>query len=56
MKAVVAESLGKTVLKEVPVPQPGQGEVLVKVHACGVCHSDTAAIEGQMGYCPKHEL
>ncbi len=25
---------------DVPVPQPGQGEVLVKIEACGLCHSD----------------
>jgi D-arabinose 1-dehydrogenase-like Zn-dependent alcohol dehydrogenase len=50
MKAAVAESAGKSlVIKDVPVPEPEKGEILIKVHACGVCHSDTAAIEGQMG-------
>jgi D-arabinose 1-dehydrogenase-like Zn-dependent alcohol dehydrogenase len=50
MKAAVCEAAGKGLtLKEAPVPEPQQGEVLVKVHTCGVCHSDSMAIEGQMG-------
>ncbi|MGY8639452.1 alcohol dehydrogenase catalytic domain-containing protein, partial [Bradyrhizobium sp. 14AA] len=32
--------------EEVPVPQPGPGEVLVKVKACGVCHTDLHAASG----------
>ena len=38
-----------TPLKEVdlPVPQPGPGEVLVKVSACGVCHTELDEIEGR---------
>jgi D-arabinose 1-dehydrogenase-like Zn-dependent alcohol dehydrogenase len=33
-------------LVERELPQPGRGEVRVKVQACGVCHSDTVAKEG----------
>ena len=33
-------------LVEREVPQPGFGEALVRVHACGVCHSDMFAKEG----------
>ena len=33
-------------LVEREVPQPTRGEVLVKVEACGVCHSDVFAKEG----------
>jgi alcohol dehydrogenase/propanol-preferring alcohol dehydrogenase len=33
-------------LVEREVPEPGRGEVLVRVHACGVCHSDSMAKEG----------
>lgn len=37
----------KTVaLEDVPVPQPGPGEVLVKVAFCGICHSDLSLING----------
>lgn len=34
------------VLEYVPVPQPGPGEVLVKVAFCGICHSDLSLING----------
>jgi len=50
MKAAVADKVGSTlVVKEVPVPTAEKGQVLIKVHTCGVCHSDSAAIAGQMG-------
>jgi propanol-preferring alcohol dehydrogenase len=32
---------------DLPVPQPGEGEVLVKVSACGVCHTELDEIEGR---------
>jgi propanol-preferring alcohol dehydrogenase len=31
---------------EVPTPEPASGEVLVRVHACGVCHSDLHLADG----------
>ena len=31
---------GKLEIANVPIPTPGAGEVRIKVHACGVCHSD----------------
>lgn len=31
---------------EVPVAEPGPGQVLVEVHACGVCHTDLHACNG----------
>jgi len=33
-------------LVEREVPQPGPGEALVRVHACGICHSDSLTKEG----------
>ena len=47
MKAAVLRTIG-TLLKieTLPIPEPGPGEVLIKVHACGVCHSDLHAVEG----------
>ena len=33
-------------LEEVPVPQPGPGEVLIKVDACGICASDVKCFMG----------
>lgn len=47
MKAAVVRSFGKPlVIENVPVPEPGPGEVLVKVKACGVCHTDLHAASG----------
>jgi len=34
------------VVEDVPVPEPGPGEVLVKVAYCGICHSDVSLING----------
>jgi propanol-preferring alcohol dehydrogenase len=33
---------------EVPVPQPGPGDVLVRVSACGVCRTDLHVTEGEL--------
>jgi alcohol dehydrogenase, propanol-preferring len=35
-------------LEEVPDPVPGPGELLVRVRACGVCHTELDEIEGRM--------
>ncbi len=40
MKALLLESPGKAQLREVAPPEPGRGEILVRVAACGVCHTD----------------
>jgi alcohol dehydrogenase, propanol-preferring len=44
--AVADEPNAKLVIKEVPLKLPGQGEVLVKVKTCGVCHSDVSGLSG----------
>src|SRR4051794_11279812 len=47
MRAVqVSEPGGAFELVEREVPEPGRGEVLVRVQACGICHSDSYAKEG----------
>ncbi len=58
---VVTEPGGDFELQQRDVPEPGFGEVLVRVHACGVCHSDSFAKDG--GYpgvshpvVPGHEI
>jgi len=33
---------------EVPAPLPGEGEILVRVHACAVCRTDLHVIEGEL--------
>ncbi|HSD16274.1 MAG TPA: alcohol dehydrogenase AdhP [Thermomonas sp.] len=62
MKAAVVRAFGQPlVIEEVPVPRPGPGDVLVKIEACGVCHTDLHAAEGdwpvkpQPPFIPGHE-
>lgn len=35
-------------LADLPIPQPGPGEVLLRVSACGVCHTELDEIEGRL--------
>ena len=35
-------------LVELPVPTPGTGQVLLKVNACGVCHTDLHILDGEL--------
>lgn len=44
--AVVTQFNAPLELTQVPVPEPGPGQLLVRVHACGVCHTDLHAIHG----------
>ncbi len=46
-KAVQAREPGKLNLVELPIREPGPGQVRIRVEACGVCHSDAATVEGQ---------
>jgi propanol-preferring alcohol dehydrogenase len=47
MKAAVVRAFGKPLtIEELPVPSPGPGEVLVKIMATGVCHTDLHAADG----------
>src|SRR5574339_791780 len=46
-KAALCRELNKPlVVEDIAVDAPGRGEVLVKLGACGVCHSDLSAITG----------
>ncbi|MGW2383173.1 alcohol dehydrogenase catalytic domain-containing protein, partial [Streptomyces sp. NPDC001658] len=50
VRAVVALGKGAPVsLETIVVPDPGPGEALVKVEACGVCHTDLHYREGGIG-------
>src|SRR5262245_65407427 len=47
MRAAVVREFGKLLaIEEVAVPSPGPGEVLVKIVATGVCHTDLHAADG----------
>jgi 2-desacetyl-2-hydroxyethyl bacteriochlorophyllide A dehydrogenase len=49
MKALVLEEYNKLVYKDVPDPEPGENDVLVKVKACGICGSDVHGMDGSTG-------
>jgi len=46
MKAIVYEGPGKLVVKEVPKPQVGPNDALIKVRAAGICGSDLEMARG----------
>lgn len=47
VKAVIARAKGEPVeLVDIVVPDPGPGEAVVKIEACGVCHTDLHYREG----------
>uniref|UniRef100_A0A7S4GN50 alcohol dehydrogenase n=3 Tax=Sar TaxID=2698737 RepID=A0A7S4GN50_OXYMA len=53
MKAAVVEEFNKPVtVKTVPVPEPGPGQVLIKVIASGVCHTDLHVRDGDWSVKP----
>jgi propanol-preferring alcohol dehydrogenase len=63
MGAAIATAFGRPlVLSDIAVPVPGPGEVLVKVDACGVCHTDIHAVDGdwpvkpKLPFIPGHEV
>jgi len=54
MKAMLLESLGPVLqnskplrLAEIETPEPGADQVLIRVNACGVCHTELDEIEGR---------
>ena len=51
MKAAVLPSApGRMTIEEIPCPAPQAGEVLVKVQACGVCHTDLHVIKAEVAF------
>jgi alcohol dehydrogenase, propanol-preferring len=62
MRAMVLERPGSPlVLREVPVPRPGRGELLVEIGACAVCRTDLHVVDGELpdpkpSLIPGHEI
>jgi len=49
MRAMVLEAPGRALeLREVPAPEPGPGQVLLSVRACGVCRTDLHVLDGEL--------
>ena len=54
MKAAVVRAFKEPLsIEEVPVPVPGAGQILVKIAASGVCHTDLHAADGDWPVKPK---
>ncbi len=50
MRAHVITAHGSgAALQAIAIPTPGPGEILIRVAACGVCHSDIHAVDGRLG-------
>jgi alcohol dehydrogenase, propanol-preferring len=57
MKAAVAREFGAPLtIEELPTPVPGEGELLVRVEASGLCHTDIHACHGDWPVKPKLPL
>lgn len=62
MKAAIFKGPGKPLsLEEVPTPRPGPGEILIRVAATGICHTDLHLFDGEIvtppeGFVPGHEV
>jgi D-arabinose 1-dehydrogenase-like Zn-dependent alcohol dehydrogenase len=59
--AILKEAKGRLQIEDRAVPTPGYGEVLIKVHACGVCHGDLMVRNGEFPFVrypivPGHEV
>jgi propanol-preferring alcohol dehydrogenase len=49
MQAMILDAPGKPLrLAEVPVPEPGRNQVLIRVHACGICRTDLHILDGEL--------
>jgi L-iditol 2-dehydrogenase len=49
MQALLLKNYMELELTEMPVPEPGPDEVLVRVAACGICGSDVHGLDGSSG-------
>jgi 2-desacetyl-2-hydroxyethyl bacteriochlorophyllide A dehydrogenase len=47
MKAAIIYGPGDIRIEDKPIPKPGTDEVLIKIHACGVCGTDDALNKGE---------
>ena len=49
MRAMVFDEVGRPLrAEERPVPSPGPGQLLIRVHACGVCRTDLHLVDGEV--------
>ncbi len=49
MRAMIMDAARKPLrAAELPIPEPGAGQVRVRVHACGVCRTDLHVVDGEL--------
>lgn len=62
MRAMLLRAVGRPlVMTDLPEPKPGPGQVVVAVHACGVCRTDLHVVDGELPdakypLVPGHEI
>jgi alcohol dehydrogenase, propanol-preferring len=62
MRAMVLQKTGRPLeLMEIPTPRPGPDQILIKIHACGVCRTDLHIVDGELSdpktsLVPGHEI
>jgi len=48
LKKIAPINKSSLILEDVPIPSPGKREILIKVKACGICHTELDEIEGRL--------
>ena len=48
MKAVIVDKPGAVRVVDLPKPEPGSDDVVVRVGACGICGTDVHIIDGEL--------
>src|SRR5882724_2476371 len=62
MRAMLFENAGEPLrMAEIPIPKPGIGQFLIRVHACAVCRTDLHIVDGELAHpklplVPGHEV
>jgi propanol-preferring alcohol dehydrogenase len=62
MRAMLFETAGKPLrMADLPIPEPGPGQLLIHVHACAVCRTDLHVVDGELTkpklpLIPGHEI
>src|SRR6201991_1665535 len=49
MKALVLSAYKELAIQDMPVPQPADDELLIRIKACGICGSDVHGFDGTTG-------
>ena len=62
MRAMILDVAGEPLrVAEVPVPEPGEGQLLLRVHCCAVCRTDLHVVDGELPHprlplIPGHQI